>query len=286
MIENGSTEGPARRGGRASGGDDRGLSDVVAFVLTFTIIIASMALVSTAGIDQLTQLRDSEQLQTADRAMQAAAEEINHLEDGDPFRILEFSLNDGDLWVNESTISVEVDNGTDTVSYSIDVNSLEHRFDRSSGDVSVAYESGAVVRSDGAWPSYEPDWYADDETAIVTLVNITTGDSIDAAGGYHRDITIGAGRNIPQGAPATDPDETLQIAAATNLSEDTVLDNRHLPPGEDATVTVDVSQTANPHQWRRYLERTGWSSVPGDDYQFQADVSESVLIREITIELW
>jgi hypothetical protein len=46
---------------------------VVAFVLTFSIIISSVAIVSTAGLGQLTELRDSQQLQNAERSMQETA---------------------------------------------------------------------------------------------------------------------------------------------------------------------------------------------------------------------
>lgn len=279
------TDDSARERDRPGEGSDRGLSDVVAFVLTFGIIIASMALVSTAGIDQLTQLRDAEQIQTAERSMQAAAGEIDHLEDGDSFRVLELGLGDGDVWVNESTISVNVttdDGGGWDDARPFNVSSLEHRFTRSSRDVSVAYESGAVIRSDSATPSSQPEWHVDEDTAIVTLVNITTGETIRADGGYRQDIVIGADRSIPQGAPATDPDETLQLLAERNMSENTIVNRTQV--SDSVNISVDVSKTANRDQWARYLNNTGWDPLSGD-YTFYADEIDTGLIRQTNITI-
>lgn len=257
---------------------DRGVSDVVAFVLTFGIVIASMAVVSTAGIDQLTNLRDAETIENAERSMQAAAAEIERIENGDPFRVLEFSLKDGDLWVNQSTIEVTFDGGR---SEEFNVSSLEHRFDRPSEDLTISYESGAVVRSDGAQPSLKPKWRVHDGTAILTFVNISANGSIDTAGGYHEDVVIGQNRNIPGGAPASDDDQSLQIRATANLSEETTIFNGET---SSTTVTVDVSESANPNQWGRYLEDSGW--VPaGSPHAYEARNVDTLLIRERIVTL-
>lgn len=267
---------------------DRGVSDVVAFVLTFSIIIASVAIVTTTGVSQLTELRNDNQLGTAERSMQAAATELDRLQRGDPSATIQLPLNDANVWVNETEVELNVstsdDDGWDD-SRNFTVNSLEQRFDRSP-TVSIIYESGAVMRTDSDSIQTKPEWYVDNGTAIVTVVNLTTAETINVAGGGFTDtIAIGPREGIPQRAPVVDPDSLVTIVADTNATRRTAVEDRDLEDGVTANVTVDVSRTADPDQWEEYLEDSDWEAVSGQNYTFRAvDVEDAVLIRETTIE--
>jgi len=266
---------------------DRGLSDVVAFVLTFSIIIASVAIVSTTGLGQLTELRDNEQIQNAERSMQATAVELDSVRRGDPFQVLEFGVKDGSVWVNESelTVNVTTTDGDVTV-HNLTVNAIEHRLSRPSNDVTIAYEAGAVMRSDGGTLRYRPEWHVDNRTAILAVVTLTATDTIYVASGFRQEIAIGPNRNIPRDAPVVDPDNTVQIAAERNASRTTTLVLEKLPAGTTANVTVNVSDVAHPEPWKQYLERTGWQAVEDRRHAYRAvAINDTVLIRGTAIDI-
>ena len=266
---------------------DRGISDVVAFVLIFSMVIVSGSIVATAGVDQLTELRDFEQVQSSERAMEVAASDLSRLQRGSPVTDLAFATNGGSIWLNESSLQVNVSGPgitSDDINGSYQVNSLEHRLSRGNQDVTVAYESGAVMRSDGATYQFEPRWQRDTETVIVTIVSLREGsDEINAvSGGFSQDVVINPGRGIPQNAPARDPDQTIQIGAEANF---TAQQQWYVPLDgtETGTVHVNVSETANPDQWARSLEEDGWDESA--EYEYEADAEETILIRHVVIEL-
>lgn len=276
-------------GRRRAATSDRGLSNVVAFVITFSIIIVSVTIVSTAGLGHLTELRDAEQVQSAERAMQGAATDMDRLDRGDPAHVLSFTVDDRSVWVNESWISINVttEDGTGwDHARAFRVNALEHRLTGRSDDISVVYESGAVMRSDGAEPAYRPDWHAGEDAVILTLVNITTDESIRVSAGYSQAAQLGPRQAVPGRAPATDPDSTVQLLAATNLSRDSVVAHRQLPDGTAGNVTVNVTRSANPVQWQYYLEAAGWEQVTGEPNVFRSGTAnETILIRERIVTL-
>jgi hypothetical protein len=260
---------------------------VVAFVLTFSIIISSVAIVSTAGLGQLTELRDSQQLQNAERSMQETAVEMDRLRGGDPYRILEFSIKDGSVWVNQSNLTVNVTTSAGDVTVrNYSVNAIEHRFPRSSGAVTIAYENGAVMRSAGGTLEYRPGWHVDNRTAIVSVVNLTETKYIYAANSFSQDVALGPDRGIPRGSPVVDPENTVQIGAERNVSRNTSGVHERLPDGTTANVTIDISEMANPKPWSQYLERTGWERLDDRPNAYRmAAVNETVLVREVAIDI-
>jgi hypothetical protein len=266
---------------------ERGVSDVLAFVLIFSVVIASGSLVATAGLDQLTELRDVEQVQSSERAMEVAAADLNSLQGGSRATDLTFALNGGSVWVNESFLEVTVSVpgiDTDRINDTYQVNSLEHRLSRGDRDVTVAYESGAVMRSDGGTFRYEPRWQNDTETVIVTVVSLReASDTINVGGGgFSQENAIDPRRGVPQDAPVRDSGQTVQIRAESNFTEQR---QWYVPLNGTQTgvVHVNVSDTANPEQWGRSLERAGWKS--DGEYRYEAEAEEQLLIRHVVIEL-
>jgi hypothetical protein len=268
-------------------GQDRGVSDVVSFVLIFSLVIASGAVVATAGLDQLTELRDVERVQSSERAMEVAAADLSNLQGGNQSTNLDFALNGGNIWVNDSYLQVNVSGpgiDSDSINDTYQVNSLEHRLSRGDQDVTVAYESGAVMRSDGGSFQYDPRWQNDTETVILTIVSLREGsESINVAGGgFNQEDAIDPRRGVPQGAPARDPGQMVRIAAESNFTEQ---QQWYIPLNETQTgvVRVNVSDTANPDQWNRSLEQAGWNSTGA--YSYEVNAEEAILIRHVVIEL-
>jgi len=270
---------------------ERGISDVVAFVLIFSIVIVSGTIVATAGVDQLTELRDFEQVQSSQQAMEVAASDLNHLQQGGLVTNLAFAPNGGSIWVNQSSLQMNVSGpgiDTDEINGTYQVNSLEHRVSRGDQDVTLAYESGAVVRSDGAAFQYEPRWRNDEDTVIVTIVSLRTesDDITVGSGGFSEAVALEPRRGIPQGAPASDPGQTIQIGAEANSTEQqqwyVQLNETQTEP---VNVTVNVSGTANPDQWARALGDAGWDEDDNGEYEYETGAEETLLIRHVVIEL-
>lgn len=254
---------------------ERGLSDVIAFTLMFAIIILAVAAVATVGVDQLTELRDREQINSAERAMEGFAATVDDIHrHGDPFRVVELSLGNGGIWVQEATISVSA-SGT---SVDIPVNSLRHRLDGNAGTVTLSYEAGGVFRSDGASPSYEPRVACDPSTgtAVISVVNLTTDDSIDIAGGSSSRPFIDP-LEVPGDAPARDTEQSVRFRASSLSTWSRSLSTT-------SGVSINVSETASPEQWAAYLESAeSWTSA--GDRKFTCTAANKVLVRNTTIRL-
>lgn len=260
---------------------NRGVSDVIAFTLMFTIIVASVGAVSTIGVDQLLELRDNEQVNSAQRAMEGFATSVDDIQrNSDPKRSVELTLDNGGIWVNESTLGIKY-GGSGWKN--ITVNALHHRLAGSSGAVTLTYEAGGVFRSDGGMATYEPQLRCGrspaNDTAIVSVVSITTDDSINVAGG-------GGTRNLddplkyPNAVLAEDTEQTLSLTVERVPSQSNVLTTTANGP-----VVLNVSQTAAPEQWARYLEyKDGWQKLSDRTFKCGGSV-DTVLVRNTTVEL-
>lgn len=260
---------------------DRAISDVVGFAFMFAIIIFSVAVVSTAGVSQLSELRDSEQVNSAERGMQTLANTLSDLDrHADTFRTVSLAPGGGTIWLNDSEITVSVGG---SFSETWQINSLEQRFERNPDDVSVAYEGGAVFRTDGATARSRPTWRCApaEDVAIVTLVNVSAGANIDVGDAH------GGGASDPN---PIDPDLSSDVAIASGENSfrlgagrnDTVV-AYSTTQGSGNPLTVDVGNTANPDQWGFYLSNAGWSDVGSHTYECSG--ADTIVVRVVTVEL-
>ena len=78
--------------------DERGVSDVVGFVLVFALVTATVGVVYTTGIQGLTGSRDVERVNNAERAFDVFANNVDDvIRRGAPSRATEVKLADADL---------------------------------------------------------------------------------------------------------------------------------------------------------------------------------------------
>lgn len=275
MTAAGDYRSPRWRTQRASNGhtptaNRRAVSDVIGFSLMFGIIIVGVAVVSVAGLGDVLDFGDREELSSGERSMEAAAATLDKLNSqGDMNRSFSMVVGTGNIWLNESELTVtgppEIgdnigDGGT------IQVNSLEHRFSRSPEDVSLAYEAGAVYRSDAALARYRPSIKCNTEgnTALISLVNITDrGSGINVAVDFSRQIRID---------PTSIPDQSPVAAFAATLTlQADLVDTETVTVANAGQVDLDVSRSANPEQWAVYLESTGWEEETTGIFRCDAD---------------
>ncbi|WP_251329951.1 DUF7289 family protein [Haloplanus pelagicus] len=151
---------------------DRAVSDVVGFVLVFSLITASVGLVSVAGLGSLQDTRDAERINNGERAFEVLAD--NHgdiVHGGAPSRATEIKLAETTL-----TLAGATDSEATLESGSV-VGTTETRpitFGRSGEglDSGVVYEMGAVIRVDrgGAVMRREPPFYFDEDRTVIQYV--------------------------------------------------------------------------------------------------------------------
>jgi len=255
--------------------DERAVSDVLAFALTFAIIITGVGLVSLVAFDPLASFSDDQEVVNSERGLQAAGATVDDIHrSGDRYGQFDLVPGDGALFVNETVIVVEGDglgeqlpefgNG-DTIT--VPVHALEHRFD----ERSLGLEAGGVFRTDAAGLSYGPSIRCADGQTVVSLVNLTTAGEIHTSASFDRGVAIG---------PTRTPTET----PATAANEFAAFELRHAGVTQaqvEGTVSIDVSGTASPTNWNQALEGDDWAS-DGDGWGCETD---GATVRIVTVEL-
>jgi len=235
-------------------GDERGVSDVLAFIIVFSIIITSVALVYGTGFSSLDNVREGEQKANAERAMEALALSMNDIVAGEtPRRGGSLNLGGGLLEVAETETTVEVD-GTEVY------NNQTNAFAYTVGTTTVAYENGGVFRSDrdASVNVRRASMTCTDERAVISLVVLRTDSgAIDSQGDV--EITM-AERNSSLVYRDTDPaTETLKV-------------------------TMDNTQFAG--GWERSLNGASeydWSASNPSDGTVEATCSTDAIIVRVTV---
>ncbi|WP_336327478.1 DUF7289 family protein [Halovenus sp. HT40] len=266
---------------------DRGVSDVVAFVLTFAIIIAGVGIVSTGGFDRLSEFTNDQQIDNSERGMEAAASTIDNLHrSNDTYRDFDLSLSGGNIWFNETAITIEssginlsaVSPADDPNQAQIDLNALEHRFDSGDETVSIAYEGGGVFRTGTSRARYEPGITVEGDTTIISLVNLTTDETIDRSGAYGSEIALQP-TGVPQEAPVSADNQFISFSAELTGQRQV-----HETSSSDSDIEIDISESAHPQQWEFYFEEARhWNEQ--SDVVYETDGIDTVLVRVSTIEL-
>lgn len=170
--------------------DERGVSEVLAFVMVFGIILASVGLLSMTAFQAMEDYQEFEQVNNAERAMSALAENFDDVVryDGVEHRYGEIAMQSGTVVTspNGTTLNItvngnaledehdEFENVTDDGNLTLGTFRYEH------GSEEIAYESGGVIRAtefdgevDSVVREYPPIRYNEDtDTAVVSLVAI------------------------------------------------------------------------------------------------------------------
>lgn len=264
----------------ASDRTGRAVSDVIGFSLMFGIIIVSVGIVSVGGVDNIISFGDREEIATGERGMEAAAATLDEMNRGSDWnRSFDLVAGTGQVWVNQTALTF-VDGPDALAGERIQINSLEHRFDRFPEDITVNYEGGGAWRSDSIVPGYDPaltcarDSAGNPDTAIISLVNLTTSDGdINVAVDFNRQFAIN---------PTDIPSESPVAAFAATLTLQATLDDWETYTATDESLTIDVSETSNPEAWSHHLDSTGWEEVSDGTFSCDAD---TVVVRIMTIDL-
>ena len=209
-----------------SDGVDRGISDVVAFSLSFGLIIASVAVVYSGGYTAIEGVYDSQRSASAQSGIEIVDSQIDDLVYHQvPRRSVSMNLRGGTFDVRQSTLEISVDNRTIRpmgVSMTVE-------------GTTTHYASGAVITN---WPAgsamqREPGFRCASGTGQVkplTLVNVR-GDTESISG-----------------------QTTIRMRVS---HEETVL--------RRGNVSVVVGDGPTSSAWREYFENSmnGWTKASG-----------------------
>jgi hypothetical protein len=273
-------------------GHTRGVSDAIAFVLTFSVIILAVTGVSVGGLDGLTDLRDQEQIKSADRGIEAAANQLDRIHrQNAPVAGVSLGLYGGRIRVTDSEITLNSSDFDHDLLDTHTIQAIEHYLQRPNDDstVTIAYEAGGAFNTGKLDPLYDPTLRCDDDgdgndLAVVSLVALETPPDDDIslveASADQPGVTP---ENLPGEAPVSDGGFALRLLAEQNQSE------RHYTrfggENQNGTITVDISGTANPIVWERYFATTGgWTPDENRDQAFSCEADEA-LIRLTTIRI-
>ena len=222
--------------------DDRGVSEVIGFILVFAIIITSVTLLSMTGFQAMQDYQEGEQLRNAQRAIEAFAENINDIMRYDAIdtRQGELSLQEGTIRTGSGgtvvniTVNKSGGGGNPTNVPSENLGEFIYTVDNDR----IAYEGGGVVRGaeSGSVFLKQPQLRCDtsDETAVISLVAITAdNNSIQSSGQVGFTVS-------------EDEDERFS-EVYTNVKN----------------VSVDIESPRNGRAWNRTLGRGDWEN--GED---------------------
>ncbi|MCU4799006.1 hypothetical protein OB920_01270 [Halobacteria archaeon HArc-gm2] len=241
--------------------DSRGVSDLVAFVLTFSIIITAVGVVSIGGLGSLEDYRDGARAESAEVAMTGFDSSMEDIRvDGVPQRSHQLQLNGDQLERHSSVIEITISGtprGPPPLSITVDVGAFVRQTGR---DTEIAYESGAVYRSQdrGQTVVSKPPFRCGADTANIGLVSVR-GDV-----------------NVSSDSLALRARENGSMSAYPKLTDG--------ENGSASDVTIDVSRTHNPDAWQQLFDREmdEWTGGGGT---YTCDDVDRVYVHNTSVEL-
>ncbi|MFC6767580.1 DUF7289 family protein [Natrinema soli] len=154
-------------------------------MLVFATIIVSVALLSTFGMQAMTEYQEGEQLQNAERAMVSLSDNFDDVlrHDGIEQRYGELSLREGTITTGDSGTVVTIKSTSSKIDEEVNLGEFTYQ----SGSDTIAYEGGGVLRSDGEGsvvlkrPSLT---CREDGAAVISLIKTDSENrSIQSSGG-------------------------------------------------------------------------------------------------------
>lgn len=160
--------------------DERSLSDVLGYVIVFSLVLMAVLLVTVGGMATLENARDAEQAQNAERAFDVVADNFAAIyERNAPSRATELDLGESEIFY-DSAVAVTVRDGDGQELASRELTPVEMRID---DDRRLVYEGGAVFRHSDAGVTMvrEPPFMISQERTHLPIIQ-TTSSTVESAG--------------------------------------------------------------------------------------------------------
>lgn len=154
--------------------DERAVSEVVGFILVFSLVLGTISFVYVGGFTGLQDTRDHEQMANAERAFDVLANNLEELGQGKaPSRATEIKLAGAQLRTTEPTLITVNTTGMNASGAS--PRSIVYQPETSNS--AVIYEAGAVLRDDGdqAIMIREPDFVFGPNRTVMRVIETRGG---------------------------------------------------------------------------------------------------------------
>jgi hypothetical protein len=151
--------------------NNRAVSEIIGFVLVFSLILGTITIVYVGGLSGLDDARNAERVNNAERAFDVMANNFQQMGRGDaPNRATEIKLADAQL---STSINRDISVDGSELSSPASANPVAIRYD-APGDTRLVYEYGAVIRVDDgkAIMRREPDFIFIDDTIVVRFISL------------------------------------------------------------------------------------------------------------------
>jgi hypothetical protein len=160
--------------------DARAASEVLGYVLVFSLVISAVAVVSVSGLGTLEDVKQTEQLDNAERAFDILADNVADVYmRGAPSRGTEVSVGESTLSTAEATTVNVTVNGTPVLNRTS--TPIVYRNDR---DQRLVYNMGAVFRTnpDGGLVIREPPHVVRNDRLLLNMVVLRTSNRTSVGG--------------------------------------------------------------------------------------------------------
>ena len=175
--------------------DERGVSEIIGFVLVFSLVLGTITIVYVGGISGLDDARNAERVNNAERAFDVMANNFQQMGRGDaPNRATEIKLADAQLSTSGNR---QVSIKSSEMSTAAAASPVTIRYD-APGDTRIVYENGAVIRVDDgeAIMRREPDFLFSDGKAVIRFIELRG--SNQGVGGTASTVLVRAERTQSQ----------------------------------------------------------------------------------------
>lgn len=248
----------------------RAQSEVLGYILIFSIVIMSVTAVFASGIGTMESQRDAATMDNAERATLVFADSVDDItERSAPSRAVELRLADSSIRVGGDT-EIYI-NHTDAAGTTTLYEGTSRVMTYSTERGSISYELGAVIREDesGALMVDEPAFQFDDRHVALSPIN-KSGDE-----GF------------------TSSSSTVLLVA--DHQGTTLQGVEELGSGEDVTIRIETTPK-RAEAWNRYfdeygggdeLEDTGDTDVDSGivEYRVKNPSGKRVVVRSVAIDL-
>ncbi|GGM47633.1 hypothetical protein [Haloarcula argentinensis] len=236
---------------------DRGVSDLLAFTLTFSIIITGIALVTLGGLGAFDAIQQGATTDVAETSMIGFAETTDdHIQSGAPRRTTSMKLQGHGLSLQASTLNVTVDGRSTNISIGAFVRETDSGAD-------IVYTSGAVyrVQQEGLVVSRKPSFRCAPDSGSVYLSVL----SLDGQ---------------------TDFSSSGRLTIETAIQNTTLVSPQAGKSPSATTVSINVSETAYPDAWHRLFEQelSDWSGH-SEPHTYQCTGINRAVVHNTTVDI-
>ena len=172
--------------------DERGVSEVVGFVIVFGLIIGSVGILYVSGFSAMEDFQEGEQTKNAERALDAMAENFNDIQrnDGINTRSSELNLRGGTIQTdtNETNMTLTVrEGGVEIYDNELSLGAFTYEHD----GAKFAYHGGGVFREteEGGFAVRDPPIKCKDDNRAIVSLAVVEGDDVRVMASGGREIT-------------------------------------------------------------------------------------------------